>query len=414
VLNIFIINFKLHLRIYFSGMGNKTKKGLQVFIFIILLLPLVQQNFAFITYVGLKGYIDYAPDVTFSWEKWWEGTYQPGKSKYCNDWIGFRPDLIRTNNQLEFSLFRQINYGGTVLGLDNCLYFENYIDAYNGLDYRGDSAIRERLWKLKAINDTFSRLGKSLVLVHAPNKAYFYSEDIPEPYKGQKMEHTNLQSYLRIGDSLGINQIDLNDWFASMKNSSKELLMSKQGTHWTNYGAFIGGDSIVRYIEKLRNINMPHPVVSGIRHTKNPTNPDADINDLANLIVPVTDETFSYPIFKYDDNDTTKKKPRVIFIGDSFVINMIKNWTLQGATADWQFWFYFKFVMNKDYNIGNPEGPQIANYDWKSEMNKTDCIILMCVSVALPHLGDGFIEQAYDYYYPKEQVSKHSLPRNND
>jgi hypothetical protein len=382
----------------FSEMKNNIKKYLLAFIFIILWLPAVQYTLPFLKNDGLKGYVEYAADIEFSWERWFEGTYQLQKSRYINDWTGFRADLVRLNNQVDYSVFRQI--GACTLGLDNCLFFGNYIDSYEGSDFIGDDVIRGKLLKLKAISDTLGRLGKSLILVHAANKAYYYAEDIPVPWRREKIDKTNLVSCLRIGDSLGIKQINFNGWFVSMKNTTKELLLSKQGTHWTNYGAFIAGDSLVRYIEKLRAIKMPHPVISEIRHTHQPATPDADLADVVNLIFPIADETFSYPVFRYEE-DSTKTKPRVIFMGDSFVINMIKNWTLQGATTDWQFWFYFKYVMNKDNNVSCPSNPLISNFDWKGELNKTDCVVILCSSQSIPILGNGFIDSAYNYYYPK-------------
>ncbi len=378
------------------------KKGLLTFLFTILLLPFIQQCFPFITSAQLNGYIDYAANTEFSWTKWFDGSYQQGKEKYCNDWTGFRPDLVRLSNQINYSFFNRISSGGGYIGLNNCLFFFNYIDAYNGSDFVGEPIIFKKLVMLKAIQDTLAHLGKSLIVVHAPNKAFFYPECIPEPYRRQNPAN-NLQSYLRIGDSLGINQINFNGWFVSMKNTSKELLLSKQGTHWTNYGAFIGGDSLVRYIEKLRNIQMLHPVCYGITHTNKPSNPDADIADLANLIFPVADETFSYPNFTYIE-DSTKKKPRIVFIGDSFVVNMLKNWTLQGVTTDWQFWFSFKYVLNSNNPNVSSGSPLIEHFDWQDEIDKTDCVVLMYTSINLcidrNNFGSGFIEQEYNHYFP--------------
>jgi hypothetical protein len=381
-------------------MAGCVKQGLLIFIFIILLLPLVQQNLHVINNGKLYGYFEPARDIHFSWQKWFDGTFQQGKSNYHNDSVGFRPALVRLNNQIEFSLFNKMT-GWITLGLNDCLFDESYIKAYTGADFTGEKVILERLLKLKAISDTLANSGKSFVLVYAPNKAFFYPENIPEHYISQKKEKTNLQVYKHIGDSLGINQIDFNAWIISMKKTSKELLFSKQGIHWTNYAAFIAGDSLVRYIEKMRRIKMLHPVCSQIIHTDNPVSPDADTREMTNLIFPAVKETFSYPVFKYIE-DTTTKKPRVIFIGDIFVFNMLNNQMPQSATTDWQLWFYFGYVINSSNNEITQRNLLIKNYDWKNEINKADCIVMLYSSTNLSHLGDSFIEQAYDYYYPKK------------
>lgn len=383
-------------------MGNKTKKILLVFIFIVLLLPVVEQTLPFTTSAVLYGYFDYAPETSFSFKKWFNGSYEKETSKYVNDFTGFRADLVRLDYQIDFSLFGKL-YGGAFRGLHNCLFYATYMEAYKGIDFIGDSLIRQNLLKLKAVSDTLERLGKSLVFVHCPSKASFFAENLPEYYQKIQSGPTNKQWYVRLEDSLGIHSIDFEEWFLSMKNKSKDSLFSKQGIHWTCYGAFIAGDSLVRYIERLRRIQMLHPLCSGMIHTQKAQDPDADIGNVENLIFPVAKETYTYPVFTYPE-DSTKKKPRVIFIGDSFVINMIKNWTLQGVTTDWQFWFYFKYVMNRDNPKSDPGNPKIENFNWKAELDKTDCVVMMYTSPGLFRLyyGDNFISQAYNYYYPKK------------
>ncbi len=379
-------------------MGHKIKKGLFSFLFIVLLLPFIQQNLPFIKSGQLAGFADYAKNIEFSREKWFDGSYQQEKNKYYNDNTGFRPDMVRLNNQIEFSLFKKMA-GGVVLGHNNFLFHDSYIDAYNGVDFAGKKVILERLLKLKAISDTLGRLGKTFLLVYAPNKAFLYPQNIPEPYDHQKKEKNNLEVYKQIGDSIGLKQIDFNSWFISIKDTCRELLIAKQGIHWTIYGAYIAGDSLVKCIENIRNIHMPHPVLSRIIHTHSPNAADVDIKELTNLIFPLAEETFSYPDFKYTD-DTSKTRPRLIFIGDSFVFNMINNKILQNTSSDWQFWFYFGVLLNSKNEQVTKENTLIKNYDWKSEINKTDCIVMLYSSTNLTHLGDGFIEQAYDHYYP--------------
>ncbi len=381
-------------------MDNKIKKGLLAFLLIVFLLPFIQYNLPFITSGALKGFNDYAPDIDFSLEKWFNGSYQSAKSKYYNDHIGFRADMVRINNQIRFSLFRKIT-GKFILGRENCMFVDSYINEYTGADFAGEKAIRERMLKLKVVSDTLLRSGKSLILVYAPNKAYYYPEYIPAMYIHQRKGKTNLQVFKQTGDSLGINQIDFNEWFLTLKNTSKELLFSKSGIHWTSYAAFLAGDSLLRCIENLRNIRMPHPVLNSIIHTTQPRNADVDIGDMQNLVFPATTETFSYPDYTYVAYPTTSK-PRIVFIGDSFVFNLMENNILQNTTTGWQFWFYFAYLFNAKNSVYNADNTLKDHCDWKKEISKSDCIVLLYTSINLTHLGDGFIEQAYDYYFPEK------------
>ncbi|MCW3123293.1 MAG: sugar O-acetyltransferase precursor [Flavipsychrobacter sp.] len=223
---------------------------------------------------------------------------------------------------------------------------------------------------------------------------------------------TNYQSYMRIGDSMGIHKISFHQWFLDMKSTSKEPLFIKSGIHWSVYGSVLAGDSLVRYIEKARNIRLPHPQWVKTDHVRTPREPDNDIQETANLLWPVTDDIYTYPILKYPEDSS--QKPKVIFIGDSFGMNLLRNGLPQHTIdSDWQYWFSFQFIDNKDTPIGGGwQNPLIKDYNWLSALDKTDCIILMYTSINLCNgrceLGNGFIEQAYDHYFPagKEKMAK--------
>jgi hypothetical protein len=381
-------------------MKKKIKNGLLAFIFVILLLPLLQQNLQVIDSGKLYGYYTNSPDIDFSWQKWFDGTYQEGKTNFLNDHLGFRPDLLRLNGQIDYSIFQKIDYGGAVMGSDNYMYYDEYINAYYGRDYKGYDVLHGRMMRLKALQDTLSHLGKTLILVYAPCKVWYYPEHIPWNLRSSISRPNNYKTSERIGDSLGINQIDLNKWFLTLKDTSREMLYSKQGIHWTNYGSILGCDSLIKYIEQLRHIHMPHPKWLNLLHTTDARDPDNDMGKLSNLIFPVVKETYCYPELYYT-GDTTATKPDLIFVGDSYSANLIRTGVMQHMGRRWQFWMGFKNVLNDNDNYGTQLN--IASYDWKSEMGKADCIIVLNTPMNTFNIGGGFIEAAYDYYYyPKK------------
>ena len=386
-----------YLHIVFS-MAPKYKKSLFTFLFCVLLLPFVQQCLPFVNSGKLFGFYTDAPDVTFSFAKWWDGSYQKNKGNFCNDHIGFRPDLLRVNGQIDYSLFQKANYGGAVVGKDNYLYYDNYIKAYYGIDSVPLEKLHNQMVRLKALQDTFAHLGKSLVLVYSPCKAWYCSEFILPHIERNPAMANNYLTCARLGDSLGIHQIDMNAWFLTMKDTTKELLYSKQGIHWTNYGSILGADSLIKYIEQLRHIRLPHPYWTTVVHTVQAKEPDNDMGNILNLIWPVARETFCYPDL-YFSRDSTTTKLNVIHIGDSYNINFIKMGIMQHVYAEWQFWFSFKNIFNnKTYN--NWTYPQIENYDWKGELKKADCIVLMNTPKNADNIASGFIDSAYNYFFP--------------
>jgi hypothetical protein len=378
-------------------MGNKIKNSLFGFFFIIILLPALQQAFPFITSGPLNGWVNTARDTAFSWNDWWGDTYQWRKSNYINDNIGFRSDFTRLNNQVVYSLFDKITNITIVAGKNHSLYMGSYIDSYYGRDYVGYDSLLQKMTKLKAISDTFSRLGKSVVLIYAPSKEFMYPEYIPDQCASPRRSVTNFETCLRIGDSLKIKQIDFNTWFCSMKNTSKEVLYTKQGIHWSVYGSLIAADSMIRYLEKLRNINMQHPVWTNIVHTNKPRDTDDDIERIVNLIFPVANELLSYPEVSYRGPDNAAK-PKVIYLGDSFLGMWLTDGIMEHTNKDWQVWEWFNTVITAD---GKPQ-PEMPFFDWVTAINNTECLVIVYTTKNIPILGHGFIEKAYDYYYPKK------------
>ena len=365
---------------------------------VILFLPLLQHSFSFVKSGPLKGGFKDADDVVFSIQGWIDGSYQHQKERFLNDKTGFRADMVRINNQIDFALFDKCHAGWTLAGRNNNLFQAPYIDAYYGNDFVGYDTILEKTRKLKAIQDTLNHLGKSLVLVYAPSKATYCPEDIPEHLVQQEGRMTNYKAYRRTADSFGIHQIDMDAWFVSMKNKSKELLFSKQCIHWTIYGAILAGDSLIRYIENLRSVHVPHPEWSKTEHTDKPRYGDDDVAAELNLIFPIARETFGYPEMR-DVQDSGAKKINAMYICDSWGFKMAGSGIVSKMNAQCEVWYYFKEIV--DVNNGN-KWIAFKDYDWKDAVNKTDCVVLVYTSFNLKELGSGFIETAYDHYYPKK------------
>ena len=368
------------------------------FLFIVLTLPAVEQKFHFIKVAPLKGGYKDAVDSVFRLQSWLSGAFQAQREKYLNDGVGFRPDLVRLTNQIDFSLFDICHTAWTVKGKDQYLFQWPYINAYNGSDFSGRQVILERCVKMRALQDTFAKMGKSFILAYLPSKASSYPEYFPDDRVVKHPGPTNYAVYRHIADSLGINQIDLDAWFVSMKNTSKEPLYSKQGIHWTTYGAILGGDSLTRYMEHLRGIHVQHPRWEKMVHSDSLRGGDDDVAAELNLVFPEAHETLAYPVIEDVPNDTGKKI-NAIYIGDSYAHKMIEFGIVYKMNNQCEYWGYFDEI----HDINGHQYSTINTYDWIGALKRTDCIVLSYTLFNFYHLGDGFIEHAYDYYFPAKK-----------
>ncbi len=373
------------------------KKILVGFLLVVLLLPGLNQYFNFAKSAGLRGYFTNAGDTSFTPALWFSGVYQSTKNNFFNDHMGFRPDFARINGQIDFSLFHKVNYGGAEVSDDGNVYYYNYIDEYNGLDYMGRDSIVHTIFRLKRIQDTLAKLGKHLILVYAPSKPYYYKEHLWRRNKCIKPGITNYQTSRQIADSIGLNQADINGWFSGMIGKTRDSVFSKQGIHWTIYGSLLGGDSILRCLERVGCRPLAHPGWTSCERTNEPRETDNDIATVLNLISPLANETFTYPKVTYMTTAATAR-PRAIFIGDSFNWTLTTNELLNNVFSDWELWYYFKEVFNK---AGQKERyRKMDEYNWKQALSRTDVVVVLYTTANLPKLGGGFIEQAYEYYYP--------------
>ena len=377
-------------------MGDKIKKGVFIGLLAALFLPAVQQYFPTPFGGKLDGFYAAAPDTAFAFDHWWQGSYQLAKSNYANDNIGFRPAMVRVKNQVDYSLFDKLHGDWLAPGLDHYLFQTIHINGYYGRDYVGYEAIKERLRKLKAVQDTLEALGKTVVVIHAPCKAYYYPEFIDKPFRSAARTTTNLQAFLRIGDSLGVHQLDFNSWFVAMKYATKDPLYSRQGIHWSVYGSLVAADSFVTYLEQRRHTPLPHATWNEVVHTTIARETDDDLARTLNLVFPYTTDTFAYPKVHYTAN--AGHKPNVIYIGDSFLLNWIGDGLMQHTNSSWQVWEHFSTIWNSSYTEGQPHRT-LKDDEWIDAINKSDCIVLMYTSFNLNEFGDGFIEKAYKHFF---------------
>jgi len=375
------------------------KRGLLIILFCVLLLPYLQHRFSIFPQGELHGYFSCMRDTVLTPSTWFSGSYQERINGYYNDRIGFRPELLRINSQIDYSLFHKVTFGGTVLGKDNYLYYQNYVDAYYGRDYVGEHALRERMYKLRCLQDTFAALGKTLVLVVAPCKVWYYPEYLPQNKHIQRGSGNNYLSNVHMADSLGINTLDFNSWFLALKGKTPGRLYSRQGIHWTNYGSILAADSLAGYIGRLRGRQLSRPAFTRLTYTTQAIDPDNDMLFVLNLLFPVVTDTLCYPAVSWPPKSSVAH-PRCIVVGDSYVMNFLKTQTFQHIFGQWQFWFYFRNLVTVN-NYKNPDlSGKVADSNWQGALTDTDCIILMYTPMNHAHLGNGFIEQAYDTYFP--------------
>jgi hypothetical protein len=356
----------------------------------LLIVPFIQNQFSLINVGKLEGAFIPKIKPVFNSADWFSGKYQKEAEVYFNETFGFRNLLVRLNNQIAFSFFNKANADNIVVGRNNYLFQRPTINAYYGMDFLGVDRIKERTKKLKFISDTLSKLNKNLIIIFGTGKASYFPEFIPEKLKVKKGT-SNLECQSEFFGKYGLNYIDFNKYFIDNKYSSKYPLVPQYGIHWSRYGGFLVTDSLLHYIESIRNIDLPDIVLDSIEWRR-PENEDYDIAGGMNLLFRLESFPMAYPKFHYE-SDSGKAKPSVLVIGDSYYWGM-QNMEISKAFSKNQFWFY----NNRGTAGALKELALETKLSMAQEINNFDIVILIATESNMPQLGWGFIENTYSYY----------------
>jgi len=341
---------------------------------------------------SLHGAVRNTANPEFDAAAWFSGGYQSKFEDFVNDNIGFRTWLVQIHNQFKFSLFDQPNAKGLVYGKEGYLYEHGYISAYNGDDYLGKSEIRKRVSDIKLLEDKLAKKNKTLIVCLAPGKGSFYPEYIPDNMikpKGRNSDSTNYKQYAHMLSEFDVNHIDVNAWFLEMKDTCDCMLYPKYGIHWSYYGMLRVADSIVKYIEKKRNIQMPKIEIGEIEYSSKLRHSDYDIGNGMNLLFQMKSEPMCYPKRDYISDDNSIK-PKTLVVSDSFYWSMFNAGIGGSVFSIGGFWYYNNQIYPDSYDTSI----LVEEVDFATRVLDNDVIILMSTEATLPKFSWGFVEKA--------------------
>jgi len=225
--------------------------------------------------------------------------------------------------------------------------------------------------------------------VIAPDKAHFYPEYIPERYLRKPATRTNYQSYLEEMDNEEVDYVDFNSYFLTMKDKSEYPLFPKNGSHWSDYGAIRAFDSLVSVLEIRMEMNLPDRIRDSIFLTSQTLHDDNDMIRTSNLIWEPGHPDMALELFHYRKEAGTRK-PKALFVGDSFYWQWYHPGLLDSTFSTRQFWYYDKEILPY-----RPENPKVRNLDLQEVLFEQNVIILLQTMGGNCKLGYGFVERAY-------------------
>lgn len=385
-----------------KGETNKSSSLLKNLMFsmaiLLLIMPGLQQKLRWVHEPDLTGAYKASPEPgldEFSTSSWLDGSFQETFSSRLEQHIGFRNTLVRINNQVDYSLYHQAHAEGVIVGLKGELFEEDYLKEYTGLYFVGDSVWKNKAIQLKAVQDTLSKLGKTLIVVFEPGKGSFYPERMPRKYSALQKSESNYDCMRRYLLQNKVNVLDLNQYFISIKDHAKFPVFPKGGTHWSYYGAALAADTTLKYIENLRKTDLPDMEIANLKASDSIRHPDYDIGLAMNLLFRIPQPRLANPVINFS-NRLTKTRPDVLIAGDSFYFNWLNNRIPANAFNTCDFWYYNKNITRSD----GSEAGSATQRNFKDEILKRDIIIIMITERFHHAFAWRFDEQIYDLFFP--------------
>lgn len=365
--------------------GRKT--ALYILFLVALLLPLFQMLTHLIPEPMLRGaYVPHQkPELTA--KSWFDGSFQSEFEQYVNDNHGFHSNLVKMRNLFCFKVFHQINAKNVVLGEENYLYEQDYIDAHYGTDFIGTDSLRLFVEKTKKLQDALAARGKTLVVFLAPSKADFFPEYIPKDQQRAETDSTNHKQFSKLLKQYGVNVIDYNQYYQSQKEVTQHPLYSQYGIHWSEYGLVHAADSLVRYIAQKSGLQLPRLVIDRYVVSEKPQFTDYDLGRILNLAgKPLKSYSLCYPEWHWT-SDTASPKPTLIAISDSYYWEIF-NLKIQQLCFQGSFWYYNSSVYPETFT----KETFTSDLNLQEEIEKTDVILIMSTTPGLKTFSWGAVD----------------------
>ena len=368
---------------------------------LLLALPLVQMRTGLPPDYPLAGVEATATPPAVGRSAWWNGTMQAEFDAWINQRIGLRGLLVRTANQANFSLFRELpQRSGTqvLLGRDGMLFEKVYVDAYNRSGRRPGWELRNISSSTRRLQDRLAQDGIAFLLVIAPSKAEIYPEFLPPEadVAGRPARRSNYENFIEHLRRDGVNVVDGHALFQEWKREpGAPRLFADGGTHWNEYGAARIVAEITRRLRDLTGKDLPTAEVVGAVTNRTIVGEDNDLGELANLW---TGRPLAGPqVHPVAEVQAGSHLPDLLFIGDSFVFTLTNFMDRHGLYRKRDTYYYY----NRQYFY--PEAPNAAldkrQLDLLAELRGRDAVVIEVGEYWLPRVGFGFVRdllKAYD------------------
>lgn len=373
------------------------------FLMVFLFAFMAQERLRLFEIKPLSGFINKTEMPKLTKGTYQSHQYQEQIERHLSETFGFREPIIRIYNQYLWWFYRKSYCHFIVPGKEGWLYYKDAFDDYYGIEAihlyrtydRARDWARKNVRMMNKLRYVLKDYGVEFLCFMAPNKAEIYPEYLPYHSPAPPDAINTAAYYDSLMTDIGFPHVEMTQWFKSMKDTASFLLFPKRDMHW-RYSAAIGYDSLFSFMDHLNGFGIPDIQINGLY--KLDTNYLEVDEQTLNLLFPIPNDS---PKYRVDVNviNEGRRKPRVLFIGDSFINDLETYLPWRDVMEDVEIWFYnttviknfsekqpiteinrLRSLLNADYVIWYSSGHQwgLASYDFVE-----DALLRLCVTDSL-------------------------------
>lgn len=187
--------------------------------------------------------------------------YPKKYEEYFNDYLPFRNELVKLKNLNDIFVFKNIIYGGVLLGKDKWLFIKsaNLNEKYIGIEEYNftEKELEKAKNNLIHFRDELKNKNIDFIFMVCPDKQFIYSEYMPDYIKRKSTKNDTdiFVEYIK-------NNTDIKVVYPKeelLKYKDKYQLYYKYDSHWNSLGAYIG------YTELTRILNIDNKSIESFK-----------------------------------------------------------------------------------------------------------------------------------------------------
>lgn len=364
---------------------------------VLLFLPLLQSHVLHIPLKPLNGVTVETEQPKFNLVSYRSGDYAKQEEAYVGEHFGFREPVIRLYNQYLWSCYKKTYAHDVVAGKQGWLYTPESVS-----DYYGNELLRwqpspeearqhfdREIRYMNRVRTILKENDVEMLAFIAPEKSFLYPEYLPkQEYNTSTFNASDY--FLEKFEEAGFPCIDMTCWFRKMKDTVNYPLIPQTGAHWV-FPAVYAADSLFRFMGDLKGIELPHLKI-GELHEGDNHGADNDLEKLLNLALPIRKRQGYSPIAEVTaECGPNSVKPKVLFIGNSFMWGIVNQVPMRDVFDEVEFWYYFSTAYTGDPLMPNGN---VVDLNLLEKMLDFDYIVWFTTGNQLNKGTNGFANSA--------------------